>query len=393
LNVRVRGVELPIGLGLVFLVLAATALLNLLTKEVATIGGSAFTAVFLAVFMASEHYHEKRRGVAAHRHLEQFNQQSVDELSPPALQLTKPYHKLVAIRSTNNLFMLEKALAETDPQTTDVVVMTAHVTRQGDTAAVRTDLDSYDRELMTAVVARAEKAGKPVHPVILSTNNALFAVIRTARDIGAQELILGTSNVYAAGDQVDQIAFYWIDLHGGDPKPLTVRLLSQSRDISFDLAGGNRIPKIGERKARTVAELRSAGVGVRHVLVVHDGTPEGTDLFLAAVTMLDPEVALTVVPAATNPEAPPDLGRVDHDVQRAEQLKREIELRRVPGENPAGQLVDLARDLRCDLIVLVKPEEPRPGQPVPFDLDLLLRSAPCRVCLVASPPVPDEVAG
>ena len=37
-----------------------TALLNLLTKEVATIGGSAFTAVFLAVFMISERLHEKR---------------------------------------------------------------------------------------------------------------------------------------------------------------------------------------------------------------------------------------------------------------------------------------------------------------------------------------------
>jgi len=393
LNVRVRGVEVPIGLSLIFLVLAATALLNLLTKEVATIGGSAFTAVFLAVFMASEHYHEKRRGAAAHRHLEQFNQESVDELSPLALRLAKPFRKLVAIRSTNNLFMLEKALAETDPETTDVVVMTAHVTRQGDTATVRSDLDQYDRELMTAVVTRAEKAGKPVQPVILSTNNALFAVIRTAKDLGAQELILGTSNVYAAGDQVDQIAFYWIDLHGGEPKPLTVRLLSQSRDISFDLAGGNRIPKIGERKARTVAELRSAGVGVRHLLVVHDGTPEGTDLFLAAVTMLDPEIALTVVSAQTNSDAPPDPARVEHDVQRVQQLKREIELRRVPAENSAGHLIDLARDLRCDLIVLVKAEDPRPGEPARFDLDLLLRSAPCRVCLVTSPGVPDEVAG
>ena len=38
---------------------------------------------------------------------------------------SKPYRKLVAIRSPQNLFMLEKALVETDPETTDVVVMTA----------------------------------------------------------------------------------------------------------------------------------------------------------------------------------------------------------------------------------------------------------------------------
>ena len=41
----------------------------------------------------------------------------------------------------------------------------------------------------------------------------------------------------------------------------------------LDLAGGNRIPKISERQARSVAELRAAGVGVDRVLLLHDGTP------------------------------------------------------------------------------------------------------------------------
>ena len=43
LNLHVGGVEIPFGLIMLFLVLLFTALLNLLTKEVATIGGSAFT--------------------------------------------------------------------------------------------------------------------------------------------------------------------------------------------------------------------------------------------------------------------------------------------------------------------------------------------------------------
>ncbi len=393
LNVRVRGVEVPIGLGLIFFVLVAAAILNLLTKEVATIAGSAFTAVFLTVFIVSERYHEKLRGAAAHHHLEQFNQQSVDAVSPAALRLAKPYRKLVAIRSTSNLFMLERALAETDPDTTDMVVMTAHVVRRGDSAAPRADLEQYDRELMTAVVTRAEKAGKPVQPLILTTNNPLHAVINTAKDIEAQELVLGTSNIYTADQQVDQIAFYWIDLHGGEPRPLTVRLLSQTRDISFDLAGGNRIPRIGERKARSVAELRSAGIGVRHVLVIHDGTPEGSDLLLAALTMLDPQVALTVVAAGSASSTPLDSERVDRDVERAARLKREIELRRVADVNPAAHVIELARQLGGDLIVLRAAEKPRPGDHASFDVDLLLRSAPCRVCLVAWPRVPDEVAG
>ena len=38
----------------------------------------------------------------------------------------------MAIRSPQNLFMLEKALAETDPETTDMVVMTAKVIPPGE---------------------------------------------------------------------------------------------------------------------------------------------------------------------------------------------------------------------------------------------------------------------
>src|SRR5581483_1067787 len=157
-------------------------------------------------------------------------------------------------------------------------------------------LDAYDQELMTAVVQRAAKAGKEVHPFIVPTNNPLYAVLRTARDLAVQELIMGASNKYSADEQLEQIAFYWINLHGGEAKPLTVRILGRGRDVQFDLGGGNRIPKIGERRARSVAELRAAGVGVHHVLLVLDEGPASFDLFKSVLTMLDPAVDFTLVP-------------------------------------------------------------------------------------------------
>ncbi len=249
LNFHVGGVEIPLGLIMVFLVLFFTALLNLLTKETATISGSAFTAVFLAVFMISERLHEKRRDGAHHKHVEQFNQKTASEINPEELSLDKPYRKLVAIRSTNNLFMLEKTLSETDPGTTDVAVMTAQVAQRGDISGGGPELDEYARHLMSAVVDRAEKAGKHVQPIIVRTNNPLFAVINAARDLGAQELVMGASNVYSADEQIEQIAFYWFNLHDGKPQPLTIRILGPTRDLYFDLGGGNRIPKLGERRA------------------------------------------------------------------------------------------------------------------------------------------------
>src|SRR5262249_10695571 len=120
-NIRIGKYEVPIGLTVIFLILLATAVVNFFTKEVATVGGVIFTLAFLGIFMASEYVHEKRRRGAHHQHLEQFNQATTDEMSPAALRLTKPYRKVVAIRSPQNLFMLQKTLAETDPETTDVV--------------------------------------------------------------------------------------------------------------------------------------------------------------------------------------------------------------------------------------------------------------------------------
>jgi amino acid transporter/nucleotide-binding universal stress UspA family protein len=392
LNITVRGVEVPIGLIMVFLVLLFTALLNLFTKEVATIGGSAFTAVFLGVFMVSERFHEKRRGGAHHKHVEQFNQTTAAEISPDVLNLDKPYRKLVAIRSTNNLFMLEKTLAETDPGTTDVAVMTAQVAQRGDTSGGGPELDEYARNLMSAVVDRAEKAGKHVQPIIVRTNNPLFAVINAARDLGAQELVMGASNVYSADEQIEQIAFYWFNLHDGKPQPLTIRILGPNRDLYFDLAGGNRIPKLGERRARSVADLREAGIGTSHVLLLHDGTSSGSDLFADVLTMLDPLVKLTVAPLASVatalPEGAAEADRIEQDLLRAKQLRREVARGELPPGELAVQVAALAKQLHCDLIMVGKPEISE--LQTPLDTEAIIREANCAVCVVTPPHIPQN---
>src|SRR5262249_9780371 len=154
LNIHIGKVEIPIGLGLIFLVLLTAAVINFFTKEVATIGGMLFTAAFMTVFVLSERFHEKRLRGTPHQHLDQFNRDAAAEITPASLGLTKSYRKLVAIRSPQNLFMLERALAETDPVTTGVVVMTAKVEPVGGSPS-EPDLDSYDQQLMTAVVGRS----------------------------------------------------------------------------------------------------------------------------------------------------------------------------------------------------------------------------------------------
>ncbi|HTK76654.1 MAG TPA: amino acid permease [Gemmataceae bacterium] len=382
-----NGRDLPLGLILVFLVLFAAAISNLLTKEVATVGGVAFTAAFLVVFSISErvnlHKHPKTAG--HHEHLEQFNIKTTEEATATGLGLDKTYTKLVAIRSPNNLFMLEKALAETDPDTTSVVVMTAKVVPDDGSDEVRADLDTYDQHLMTAVVERAEKAGKKVKPLIVPTNNPLHAILKLAQELNAQEVILGASNKYAADVQLEQIALYWMNLYQGEPRPLTVRLLSKDRDVSLDLAGGNRIPHVSERQAKSVADLRAAGVGVDRVLLVHDGSRAGSDLFKWVLTMLDPLVGLEVA-YVPGPDATSATLHADHE--QASGLGRELVIHSLQAEY-AAELVRLARETQADLLILPRGES-RNGADA--QAEYVERHAHCPVFIAVPPAIPEEAA-
>ena len=383
LNPRVGRFELPLGLILILLILLSAAVMNLLTKRVATIGGSVFTVIFFTIFSISEHYYERKRRGARHEHLEQFNQATTEEVSPQTLGLTQPYRKLVAIRSPQNLFMLEKALAETDPETTAVVVMTAK-TQPADGAS-DVELDTYDQQLMTAVVNVAEKAGKVVKPLIVPTNNPLHAVLRMAKDLKAQELIMGASNKYTADEQLEQVALYWMNMFDNqEAPPLTVRLLSRQRDVYLDLNGGNRIPKISERQARSVAELRAAGVGIDNVLLAHDGSVAGSDLLQAVLTLLDPDVRLGLVLVPPQEAIPGNGEPLQQDLRRARKLGRELEVHR-PAGDWAAEVVRIAQEGNYNLIVL-----PLPADGLNAAATSILRNAHCRVFLAAAPAIPAQ---
>src|SRR5205807_10225143 len=140
-------------------------------------------------------------------------------------------------------------------------------------------------------------------------------------------------------------------------------------------AAGNAIRKRAARRAKTGAELRAAAVCVDGVLLVHDGTRTGSDLFSAVLTMLDPQVVLGVahVPA---PESTPALLQTDHE--RALALGREVAIHPL-APDAESELVELVRDAQYDLVIL--PENGRS--------EYVRRNAHCAVFVASPPSMPD----
>jgi amino acid transporter/nucleotide-binding universal stress UspA family protein len=397
LNIRFGRYDFPLGITLIFLVLAMAAVVNFLTKEVATVSGVIFTVLLFVVFYLSERAHHRRMGVTSdhHEHLEQFNERRADELSVAALNLTKPYRKLVAIRSPHNLGMLERCLAETDPETTEVVVMTASVLPQG-SADLSPTISEQDRQLLTAVVSLAEHAGKPVKPVIVPTNEPFFALAQTAKTVGAQELIMGVSNKYRPEDQLDQVALYWFNVSGATPEPVSIRVLGKDRDVRLDIAGGSQIPKPGAaaaESARILAELRKSWHGVERLLLAYDGSPLSGDFLDTVMSFLDPAIAVTLIDVV-EPESADDgidneesakdlLGRA---VDRARELGRDVEYRLAHGD--AGpEIVRAAVEGKFDAIFMSLRGVYRRGDTTAFasNTRYVLENAPCRVILGFAP--------
>jgi amino acid transporter/nucleotide-binding universal stress UspA family protein len=396
-NIRFGRFDLPIGITLIFLVLATAAICNLLTKEVATITGVAFTAGFYGVFWLSELAHRRRLGAAAdhHEHLEQFNEQHADTLSVESLHLTKPYRKLVAIRSPYNLAMLERCLAETDPETTEVVVMTASVLPQG-SGDLQPQISVRDRQLLTAVVNLAEHAGKPVIPLIVPTNEPFYALAQTAKTIGAQELIMGPSNKYRPEDQLDQVALYWLNVCGAKPEPLSIRVLGKDRDVRLDIAGGSQIPKQGAAAAETaqlLSELRKSWHGVERLLLAYDGSPLSADFLDTVMSFLDPAIAVTLIDVAEDDATPERFGpieeakdMVERGAERARALGRHVEYRVARGE-PGPEIVRAAVEGKFDAIFMSLRGVYRRGDTTAFasNTRYVLENAPCRVILGFAP--------
>jgi amino acid transporter len=235
-NIKIGGYEIPVGISLIFLILFSAASMNILTKPVATISGGVFSVTLFAILMGSERYlagKAKKETNEADR-LEEFNVETADQFSPEVLKLDKKNRVLIGIRSQDSLEMLKSYLGEVDAETTDVVVMTADIVPRRSSSPMP-GISNRDRKLFTTVVKMAEDLGKPVHPVVVPTDDPFEAMARIARGIGAGEILMGASRRLQPNRQFDRIERAWKLEGKGVDQAVTLRIIGDGRDLKRTL--------------------------------------------------------------------------------------------------------------------------------------------------------------
>jgi amino acid transporter len=224
LNPRIGGVEIPVGLLSVALILLSLALTNLLTKQTATISGVIFTASFFIMFLLSERAAARRRLDTSD--LDKFNLVPGQNVTTELVRV-RPGGILVTARDYNSLHYLKKALEDVNTEEQDVTVMTVRVLK-GPSAGEEqiyedTLFTDYEQLLFTRAVAVAEKLGKKIHLLVVPSNEAFQATVMTAVQLECSMLVAGVSTKMTPDQQAKRIGDVWETIQ--DERKRKLRLL------------------------------------------------------------------------------------------------------------------------------------------------------------------------
>jgi amino acid transporter len=229
LNFRIAGKEIPLGVGLITLVLLVTAVVNLFTKPAATVAGIIFSGVLLLVFELSERSLHRKRG-KNRVELDQFNLSQEAELTQSNLAI-RPGNILVPVSTDYALYGLESVLRRVKRGEAQVVVLHVQVLYRGDSGEVDLGTNqlfsTIEQSLFTKVLAIAEKEGKPVRLAVAAANDLWEGILRTAANLQSSTVIVGRSSKMSLADQARDIGIAWERL--ADPRPkLTLEIFTQS---------------------------------------------------------------------------------------------------------------------------------------------------------------------
>ena len=235
LNFYIGNTEIPVGLFLITASLFALAIINVMTKEVATISGLCFTIAFFILFEGSEMYNNRRRKAHGHES-EKFRLDTKSDLSARAANV-RPGNILVAVRNPNRLQHLERILRKTDTRKLDIVVVSVRTVTQAGSGEFALTPDQIfsdpETEVFTHVVTLAEKAGKHVELMVVPGSDPYEAVVQTAARLQSSRIVMGLSPKLTPSEQGTQVGRYWEQLPEPRPAISLEIVLENQKDVVF----------------------------------------------------------------------------------------------------------------------------------------------------------------
>ncbi len=271
INIKVGNTEWPVGLALITATLFLLAIINVLTKELATIAGVSFTVVFFLVFYFSERYH-RHTEAADNAHLEKFRLDQNEEVSKQRLSV-RPGNILVAVRNPIHLEHLEKVLSKTDTRKIDIVALSVHVVTQAASGEHDLEADQIfsnpETEVFSKAVELAEKAGKHIELLAVAGTSPWVAMVQTAQKLESARIVTGLSPKLTPAEQGKIVGEAWEQLE--PPRPslsLEVVMPDPSKSSYFNL--GPHPPRLWPEDVDLVHRLwldlsgKGQGAKLRH---------------------------------------------------------------------------------------------------------------------------------
>ena len=275
-NIKLDGNEIPLGLGIIAALLFSVAGINLITKQVATISGVAFTLIFFTLFLVSERINERKRGHAEHVEMDQFRLQMQEVVTNETVAV-RPGCTICLVRDYNTLEHVKKALELTHTGKRDLVVMTVQIMKGPDTGYenIREQnlFTSYEQLLFSRVIALAEKAGKHVDLLVVPSSDVFEAIAHTAAQLACSEIIAGRSSVMSPADQAKRLGEAWENLPHQPRHQVSFRVVD-SNGSTHDFNLGAHAPRLDDEEVNAIHKLwldvtrQRGSEGTRHKEIV-----------------------------------------------------------------------------------------------------------------------------
>src|SRR6266699_2660777 len=234
-NLHFRGVQIPVGLGLITLTLFLIAVVNLFTKPVATMAGGAFSVLLYIIFTISEH-RAKGRGTARVE-MDQFNLELEGELTPEGVG-ARPGNILVPVSNIHALYHLGTVLDRIKPGRRDLVVLHVRLLRRSASGENELEADqlfgSIEQQLFSQALSMAEKRGKSIRLAVVAANDLWDGILRAATSLQSSTIVVGRSTKESNEEQARQIGEAWEKL--GDQKP--------QFNLEIHLPNGDKLYKV-----------------------------------------------------------------------------------------------------------------------------------------------------